>query len=170
MDQKRRPNLELNSLEKLYVEQLKDIYSAEKQLVKALPKMAKKASSAELTLAFEEHLEVTKNQVERLERLFDRMEKTPRGKKCMGMEGLIKEGEELMGEDADEETLDAGLIAAAQKVEHYEIAAYGTVRTYAEMLGDTHAARELERSLEEEKQTDQRLNKLALSTVNIEAL
>lgn len=162
--------MEMNSLEKLYVEQLKDIYSAEKQIEKALPKMARKATSDELRTAFEEHLQVTKQQIDRLEKLFDRMEKTPRGKKCKGMEGLLEEGQEMMSEDADEDVMDAGLIAAAQRVEHYEIAAYGTVRSYAEILGDKHAAQELQRSLEEEREADEKLNQVAMSTVNVEAI
>jgi ferritin-like metal-binding protein YciE len=161
--------MEIDSLQKLYVEELKDLYSAEKQLVQALPRMAKKASNPQLRAAFEEHLEVTKKQVERLDRIFERLERSPRGKKCKGMEGLIEEGKEMMQEDMDPEVLDAALISAAQKVEHYEIAGYGTVRTYARILGEDGDARLLQQSLDEEGETDKKLTQLAESSVNIEA-
>ena len=160
--------MEKNALQELYVEQLRDIYSAENQLVKALPKMAKEASSDELRAAFEEHLEQTREQVARLEQIFEALGEKPNGKKCKGMQGLIEEGKEVMEEDLEEEALDAGLIAAAQKVEHYEIAAYGTVRTFANLLGESEAASLLETTLEEEKEADQKLTSLS-ENINLEA-
>ena len=157
------------TLQDLLIETLRDTYNAEKQLVKALPRMAKAANSDELRAAFEEHLAVTKDQVTRLERVFKELGVPVRGKHCVAMEGLIEEGKELMEEDHDPEVMDAGLIAAAQKVEHYEIAAYGTVRTWAEMLGHSKAAQLLNESLIEEADTDERLSELAISCVNVEA-
>jgi ferritin-like metal-binding protein YciE len=162
--------MEIDSLQKLYIEELKDLYSAEKQLVQALPRMAKKASNPQLRAAFEEHLEVTKKQVERLDQIFERLERSPRGKKCKGMEGLIEEGKEMMQEDMDPEVLDAALISAAQKVEHYEIAGYGTVRTYARLLGEEGDARLLQKTLDEEGEADKKLTQLAESSVNVEAV
>jgi ferritin-like metal-binding protein YciE len=162
--------MEIDSLQKLYVDELKDLYSAEKQIIQALPRMAKKASNPQLRAAFEEHLEVTKKQVERLDQIFERLERSPRGKKCKGMEGLIEEGKEMMQEDMDPEVLDAALISAAQKVEHYEIAGYGTVRTYAQLLGEEEDARLLQLTLDEEGETDKKLTQLAESSVNVEAL
>jgi ferritin-like metal-binding protein YciE len=161
---------ETNPLEELLVDELKDLYSAENQIVKALPKMAKAASSPELRRAFERHLEETKRQVERLNQIGQALEIKLTGKKCKGMEGLIEEGKELIAEDLDENALDAGLIGAAQKVEHYEIAAYGTARTHAEMLGFTKAARLLQQTLDEEGATDKKLTQLAESIVNVEAV
>lgn len=157
-----------NSLRHLYVEELKDLYNAENQLVKALPKMAKAATSEELRAGFEEHLEQTKGHVSRLEEIFEAMEESPKGKKCKGMEGLITEGSEMIGEDPGDEELDAGLISAAQRVEHYEIAGYGSVRTYARLLGDEDAASLLEETLKEEKETDQKLSSLA-EQINLQA-
>ena len=157
------------TLQDLLVETLRDTYNAEKQLVKALPKMAKAANSEELRAAFEEHLEVTKEQVIRLEKVFKELGVPVRGKHCLAMEGLIEEGKELMEEEHAPEVMDAGLIAAAQKVEHYEIAAYGTVRTWAEMLGFSRAAQLLAQSLEEESETDEKLTELATTTVNVQA-
>jgi ferritin-like metal-binding protein YciE len=157
------------TLEDLLIETLRDTYNAEKQLVKALPRMAKAANSEELRAAFEEHLEVTKEQVTRLEQVFKELGVPVRGKHCVAMEGLIEEGKELMEEDHEPEVMDAGLIASAQKVEHYEIAAYGTVRTWAEMLGHSRAANLLQQSLEEESETDEKLSQLAMTTVNVEA-
>jgi ferritin-like metal-binding protein YciE len=162
--------VKLDSLQKLYVEELRDLYSAENQILKALPKMAKAASASELQAAFKEHLEQTKGQVQRLEQIFETLGKSPKGKTCKAMEGLVAEGEELMGEDADPEVLDAGLIAAAQRVEHYEIAGYGTVRTYAQLLGDEEAAGLLQETLDEEGQTDQKLSQLAESLINPQAV
>lgn len=159
----------MSTLEDLFTDLLKDLYSAEKQLVKALPKMAKNASSPDLQKAFQEHLRQTEGQVERIERIFNELEGSPRGKKCVGMEGLIEEGNELLQENAEPEVLDAGLIAAAQKVEHYEIAGYGTARAWARRLGYDKAARLLEQTLEEESMANEKLNKIAESHVNMEA-
>lgn len=160
------------TLEKLFIEQLKDLHSAETQLVTALPKMAKAASTPELQEAFNMHLDQTRNHVQRLEQLFETLEQSPRGKKCKGMEGLIEEGNELLQEKAqfDAETLDAGLIAAAQKVEHYEISAYGTVRAFAEELDRKDAVKILGQTLDEEYAADRKLTTLAENRVNREAL
>jgi ferritin-like metal-binding protein YciE len=157
------------TLEDLYTDLLKDLYSAEKQLVKALPKMAKNAQSPDLQRAFQEHLRQTEGQVDRIERIFSDMGGSPRGKKCVGMEGLVEEGNELLQEDVDPNVLDAGLIAAAQKVEHYEIASYGTARAWAERLGYDKAARLLQETLEEESMANEKLTKIAESHVNMEA-
>ena len=159
-----------NPLEELLVDELKDLYSAEKQLVQALPRMAKAVSSPDLRRAFERHLEETKKQVQRLDQIGSDLDIRLTGKKCKGMEGLIAEGKELMEEDLDENALDAGIIGAAQKVEHYEIAAYGTARTHAEMLGYTKAARLLQQTLDEEGATDKKLTALAESIINVEAV
>jgi ferritin-like metal-binding protein YciE len=159
----------MESMQDLYLHELKDIYSAEKQILAALPKMAAKASHTDLRKAFEEHRVVTEEQVRRLDTIFSDLGQTPGGKKCKGMEGLIEEGEELLKEDADPDVRDAALIGAAQRVEHYEIAAYGTARTYAQQLGLTKHAEILQRTLDEEGQTDQRLTKLAESRINREA-
>lgn len=161
--------MKLDSLQALYVEELRDLYNAENQLLKALPKMAKGASAPELKQAFEEHLDQTKEHIERLEEIFEKLDKKPTGKTCHGMKGLIEEGSEILEEEGEDSVLDAGIIAAAQKVEHYEIASYGTVRTFAEMLGEDHAARLLQQTLNEEGETDQRLTELAEEVVNIEA-
>jgi ferritin-like metal-binding protein YciE len=160
---------ETNPLEELLVDELKDLYSAENQIIKALPKMAKAASSPELKRAFERHLEETRRQVERLDQIGQALEVKLTGKKCKGMEGLIEEGKELMEEDFDDNAIDAGLIGAAQKVEHYEIAGYGTARTHAEMLGYTKAAKLLQQTLDEEGATDKKLTQLAESIINVEA-
>lgn len=159
----------MESMQDLYLHELKDIYNAEKQILQALPKMAKKAKHDELRRAFEEHQTVTEEQVRRLETIFSDLGQSPSGKKCKGMEGLIEEGEELLEEDADPDVRDAALIGAAQRVEHYEIAAYGTARTYAQQLGFSKHAELLQRTLDEEGQTDERLTKLAESRVNREA-
>jgi ferritin-like metal-binding protein YciE len=148
-------------LRELYVEELKDLYSAENQLVKALPKMAKASSSDELRQGFEEHLEQTKEHVQRLEQIFQALNESPKGKKCAGMEGLIKEGSEVMKEDFEGAVMDAALIGAAQRVEHYEIAAYGTVRSFAELLGESEHVSLLNETLGEEKTTDEKLTELA---------
>jgi ferritin-like metal-binding protein YciE len=161
---------ETNPLEELLVDELKDLYSAEKQLVTALPRMAKAASSPELRRAFERHTEETKRQVQRLEQIGADLDIRLTGKKCKGMEGLIAEGKELMEEDLDDNALDAGLIGAAQKVEHYEIAGYGTARTHAELLGFTKAAKLLQQTLDEEGMTDKKLTALAESIINVEAV
>ena len=161
--------MEMDSLQELLVEEMRDLYSAENQLLKALPKMAKKASNAQLKRAFETHLRETEGQVQRLQKIFEKLGKKPTGKKCAAMEGLIEEGKEMMAEDMDDETMDAALISAAQKVEHYEIASYGTVRTWAQLLGDDQTARALQQTLDEEGKTDKLLTELAESTINIEA-
>ena len=162
--------MEIDNLRKLYVDELKDLYSAEKQILQALPRMAKKVSNPDLKKAFEEHVEVTRMQVERLDRIFEGLGKSPRGKKCKGMEGLLEEGKEMMEEDMEPEVLDAALIGAAQRVEHYEIAGYGTVRTYARLLGETQAAKLLQQTLDEEGETDKKLTQLAESSINVEAM
>lgn len=149
------------TLRELYVDELKDIFNAETQLTKALPKMAKAASSEDLREGFENHLEQTKVHVERLEQVFEMLEESPNGKKCLGMEGLIKEGAEVMSEDFEDDVMDSALIAAAQRVEHYEIAAYGTVAAYADVLGETEQASLLRETLQEEKDTDEKLTDLA---------
>jgi ferritin-like metal-binding protein YciE len=150
-----------SELKELYIDELKDIYSAETQLVKALPKMARAASSEKLRSGFEEHLEQTKGQVSRLEQIFQALEQKPTGKKCLGMEGLIKEGGEAAAEDYVDDAKDSALIGAAQRVEHYEIAAYGTVRAMAQKLGEDEAVKLLSETLQEEKDTDVRLSDLA---------
>jgi ferritin-like metal-binding protein YciE len=162
--------MKLDSLNELYVDHLKDMYSAETQITKALPRMARKATSPELKAAFEAHLQETQGQIQRLEQIFQTLEKSPRGKKCGGMEGLLEEGKEVMSEDIDPEVLDAALIAAAQKVEHYEISAYGTARAYARLLGDNAAVDLLTRTLEEEVGADEKLTHLAESGINVEAM
>jgi ferritin-like metal-binding protein YciE len=161
--------MRLDSLNVLFLDELKDLYSAENQLIKAIPKMAKAASSPDLRSGFEKHLEQTKHHVERLEQILGALGANPKGKKCKAMEGLIEEGKELMEEDAEPSVMDAALIAAAQKVEHYEIASYGTVRTWAELLGQSKAVRLLTQTLDEERATDEKLSKLALLTVNEQA-
>src|SRR3984885_1064199 len=153
--------MEQNSLKELYIDELKDLYNAENQLVKALPKMAKAAESDDLRKGFEGHLEQTRGHVNRLEKIFQGLDESPKGKKCKGMEGLIEEGSEMIEEHDESEMRDAGLISAAQRVEHYEIAGYGCVRTYASLLGEDEAAALLEQTLEEEKETDQKLTQLA---------
>jgi ferritin-like metal-binding protein YciE len=158
--------MHLNTLHDLFIDQLKDIYSAEKQLVQALPKMAKAATSPELQQAFKDHLEMTRGQVQRLESVFEKMGASPGRKKCLGMEGLIKETEEFIGENPAPDVIDAGLISNAQKVEHYEIAAYGTVRAFAETMGHTEAVQLLQQTLDEEGLTDKKLTQLAERDIN----
>ncbi len=157
-----------NSLKELYVEELKDLFSAENQLTKALPKMAKTSSSDELRQGFEEHLEQTREHIERLQQIFEQLGEKATGKKCLGMEGLAKEGAEIIGEDFEGAVMDAALISAAQRVEHYEIAGYGTVIAYAELLGESEQASLLRETLEEEKETDQKLTELA-KEINVQA-
>ena len=159
----------MSTLEDLYTDMLKDLYSAEKQLVKALPKMAKAAQSSDLQKAFQEHLKQTEVHVERIERIFSELGGSPRGKKCVGMEGLVEEGSEVMNQNADPDVMDAGLIAAAQKVEHYEIGSYGTLRTWAERLGYNNAAKLLQQTLDEESAANEKLTQIAESHVNMEA-
>lgn len=160
--------MEINSLRELYVDQLRDLYDAENQLIKALPKMAKEATSDELRQGIEEHLEQTRGHAERLEQIFEQLGEKPKGKKCKGMQGVIEEGSEVLKEDMEEDTKDAAIIAAAQRVEHYEIAGYGTARTYANLLNENEAAELLEETLDEEKETDQKLTELA-EEINLEA-
>jgi ferritin-like metal-binding protein YciE len=160
--------MEMESLRDLFIDELKDLYSAENQILKALPKMIKKASSKELKSGFEQHLKETQTHVERLEKIFAELDESPRGKKCKGMEGVIADGKELMEEDAEPEVMDAGLIGAAQHVEHYEIAGYGCVRTYAELMGEDDIVNLLQQTLDEEKATDEKLTKLA-QNINVEA-
>jgi len=158
-----------NALKALYVDELRDIYNAEQQLTKALPKMAKASTSPKLREGFEGHLEQTKGHVERLEEIFESLDEKPTGKKCRGMEGLIEEGGEMAQENEfGDDARDAGLISEAQRVEHYEIAAYGCVRTYASLLGDQKAVSLLEKTLNEEKETDRKLTALA-DEINVEA-
>lgn len=161
--------MQSNLLQKLYIDELRDLYNAENQLVKALPKMAKATSASDLREGFEEHLEQTKEHVARLEKIFEDLDESPKGKTCKGMEGLIKEGSERIEEDLEPEELDAGLISAAQRVEHYEIAGYGCVRTYARLLSENQAAELLEMTLNEEKETDAKLTKLS-ENINVEAM
>ena len=161
---------ETNPLEELLIDELKDLYNAENQIIKALPKMAKAAGSPDLRRAFERHLEETRRQVERLDQIGEQLEVKLTGKKCHGMEGLIEEGKEIMSEGLEENALDAGLIGAAQKVEHYEIAAYGTARAHAELLGYTKVARLLQQTLNEEGATDKKLTQLAENIINAEAV
>lgn len=159
----------VDSLEKLYVDQLRDIYDAENQLVRALPKMAKASSSAELRSAFEDHLEKTRGHVRRLDEIFRTLGHPPKGKSCKAMIGLIEEGEEILKSDSEPSVRDAGLIAAAQKVEHYEIASYGTLRTFAEFRGDKQAAQALQETLDEEYEADKTLTQVAESSINVQA-
>ncbi len=161
----------INSLHDLYVSELKDLYDGENRIIKALPKMADAANSSELRSAFEQHLQQTQRQVERLERIFEQLNESPKGKKCKGLEGIIDEGEDAIDdvEDSPASVCDAALIAAAQRVEHYEIAAYGTVRTYAQQLGHQEQAQLLNETLQEEGETDKKLTSLAESFINQEA-
>jgi ferritin-like metal-binding protein YciE len=159
----------VKTLEDLFIDELKDMYNAENQLTRALPKMAKKATSDELRNAIETHLEETQNQIERLEKVFQEIDQTAKGKTCQAMKGLIEEGTEIMEETAEDMVRDAGIISAAQKVEHYEIASYGTLITFAKNLGYDKAAELLEQTLEEEKKTDKLLTDLAVSSINQEA-
>jgi ferritin-like metal-binding protein YciE len=158
------------TMDDLLLGELRDLYDAEKQLTKALPKMAKAATSEELREAFEEHLRQTEGHVERLEQIFDQLGEKSSGKKCAAMNGLIKEGDDMASDVDDDSVRDAGLIAAAQKVEHYEISGYGSVRTHAQMLGHDQAVRLLQETLEEEKETDQKLNDLAETMINQQAM
>ena len=161
--------MELETLKDLYILELKDLYSAEKQIIKALPKMAKAATNRQLVAGFKEHLEQTKEHAARLEKILKSHNESTRGPKCKGMEGVIKEGGEMIEEDAEDEVRDAGLIAAAQRVEHYEMAGYGCARTYAEMLGDRQGAQLLQTTLTEESETDKKLTRLAKSVINVAA-
>jgi ferritin-like metal-binding protein YciE len=160
--------VKINSLQDLYLDELRDLYDAENQLIKALPKMAEASTSDELREGFEEHLEQTRTHAQRLEQIFESLGEKAKGKKCKGMEGIVKEGSEVLDEDMQEDTKDAAIIGAAQRVEHYEIAGYGTARTHADLLGRDDDARLLEETLEEEKRTDQKLTSLA-ENINVQA-
>jgi ferritin-like metal-binding protein YciE len=162
-------SMKVNSLEDLYVHQLKDLYSAEKQLVNALPKMVRAASAPELKQGFEHHLEQTQNHVSRLEEIFTNRNGSPRGEKCLGMEGLIEEGREVINSDMNGSVRDAALIAAAQRVEHYEISGYGTARAFAKRLGDKKAVDLLDKTLEEETQTNEKLTSISENKINPQA-
>src|SRR6266498_416552 len=162
--------MKLDTLQKLYTDELRDLYNAENQPLKALPKMAKAASSEELKDAFEKHLEQTKGHVKRLEQVFEELDENPKGKTCHAMKGLIEEGSEILKEDGEDSVIDAGIIVAAQKVEHYEIAGYGSVRTFAQLLGQDKSAELLQQTLDEESEANELLNKLAEDIVNSEAL
>jgi ferritin-like metal-binding protein YciE len=157
-----------NSLQELYVEQLKDLYDAEHQIIKALPKMIDAASSQELKNALTEHLEITREQATRIEKIFTDMGEKAKAEKCKGMQGVIQEGDDLVGDIDDEDVRDAAIIASAQRVEHYEMAGYGTARTYAELLGEDEAVELLQQTLDEEKEADQKLTDLS-SQINVEA-
>jgi ferritin-like metal-binding protein YciE len=158
----------ITNLRDVYIEQLKDLYSAETQLIKALPKMAKAANSPDLVQGFEEHLEQTKEHAARLERILEALDEKPTGKTCKAMKGLVEEGAEAIKENASKSAKDAMLIAAAQRVEHYEIAGYGTVKTYANLLGEDEAVDLLKQTLQEEVETDEKLTEAA-ETINVEA-
>ena len=161
--------MKLESLQDLYIHELKDLYDAEGRIIKALPKMVKQTRSDELRSAFEEHLQQTREHALRLERIFTTLDESPKGSTCDGIKGIISEGEDVMGEDAPEQVNDAALIGAAQKVEHYEMAGYGTVRTWARQLGFHEHAQLLEQTLREEEATDKKLTRIAESRVNEEA-
>ena len=162
--------MELDSLKKLYIDELKDLYSAENQMLKNMPRMMKAASSKELKRAFAQHEKMTQRQVKRLERVFKMLGERPGGKKCEGMEGLVSEAKELIKEKPEPEVLDAGLISKAQHIEHYEMAGYGTVRTYARTLGFEDQAALLQETLDEEQMTDKLLTEIAENGINVEAL
>jgi ferritin-like metal-binding protein YciE len=161
--------MKLNDLRGALIHELRDLYSAEKQLVQALPRMAKEASNEELSAAIDEHLDVTKEHVERLEEMFKTLDVSSRGEKCRGMEGLIEEGRHILEQEAADEVRDALIISAAQKIEHYEIAGYGTARTFANRLGEADVANLLDRTLDEESDADETLTEIAESSVNREA-
>ena len=161
--------MQMTDLQDLMVENLKDLYSAEQQMLKAMPKVAKATENEELRAAFEQHMQETQTHIQRLEQIFQQLGEKPTGKKCKGMEGLLEEGKEMMEEDADPDVLDAAMISSAQRIEHYEIAAYGTLRTYARQLGLEKHAELLQRTLDEEGETDKLLTQIAESRVNVEA-
>ena len=161
--------MKMDTLKALYVDELKDLYSAENQILKALPKMIRAAGHPELKEAFTDHMKQTENQVKRLEQIFEGLEESPKGKKCHGMEGVLEEGAELIKEKPEADVLDAGLISAAQHVEHYEMAGYGSVRTWAEKLGRDKDARLLQETLDEEHEANELLTSLALESINVDA-
>jgi ferritin-like metal-binding protein YciE len=160
--------VKINSLHDLYVDELRDLYDAENQLIKALPKMAEASTSEKLRQGFKEHLEQTRGHAQRIEQIFDRLGEKAKGRKCKGMEGIVKEGSEVLDEDMNDDVKDAAIIGSAQRVEHYEIAGYGTARTHADLLGLDEDARLLEQTLEEEKQANHKLTDLAAS-INVQA-
>jgi ferritin-like metal-binding protein YciE len=161
-------SMKLENLQQLFVKELRDLYDAESQITDALPKMIEAASHPQLKQALQEHLQVTKRQISRLDRIFQTMQEKPTGETCKGMKGLLKEGSDIVSAGGDPSTVDAGIISAAQRVEHYEMAGYGTVRTYAELLGKQEFARLLQETLDEEKQADKALSEIA-SGVNVES-
>jgi ferritin-like metal-binding protein YciE len=168
-NEREETTMELDSLKKLYEHSLKDLHSAERQIIEALPRMIKATSNEKLRGALEQHLAITERQLERLDSIFSDLGKSGKGKRCKGMEGLIEEGKELMSEDGEPEVLDAGILAAAQHVEHYEMAGYGTAAAYARLLGDARAEKLLRQTLDEEKEADLLLSKLAESQINVKA-
>jgi ferritin-like metal-binding protein YciE len=161
-------SMKLENLQQLFVKELRDLYDAESQITDALPKMIEAASHPELKNALQEHLQVTKRQISRLDRIFQTLQEKPTGETCKGMKGLLKEGDDIVSAGGDPSTVDAGIISAAQRVEHYEMAGYGTVRTYAELLGQGEFANLLQETLDEEKEADQTLSEIA-SGVNVES-
>lgn len=161
--------MQIDSLKKLYINELQDVFSAENQILETLPKLVKEASSKELKNALTEHLEVTKKQVGRLNEIFKNMNEKPSSMVCKGMQGIIQEGDQTISSTKDPEVKDACIIAAAQRVEHYEISVYGTLRTYADIIGDEDARDILQSTLEEEKETDKKLTELAVNSINVEA-
>lgn len=161
-------SMDLNSLRDLFIDELRDLYDAETQITEALPKLIEKATYPELKSALKEHLEVTHGQIRRLDQIFGRLNEKASGETCKGMKGLIKEGDDMAGRDGSDSVIDAAIISAAQRVEHYEMAGYGTVRTYAELLGETEFASLLQQTLNEEKEADQTLNNIA-KTINVQA-
>ncbi len=161
--------MKLKSLDDLLVDELRDLYDAEHQITKSLPKMAEKASSSELRSAFREHLQVTGQHIQRLEQVFQQLGQSGKGKSCEAMQGILRQGEQTMQEEADPEVMDAALIAAAQRVEHYEIAGYGAVRAYAQQLGHNQVARLLQQTLNEEGEADKKLTQIAERSINVRA-
>ncbi len=161
-------SMKLDNLQQLYVKELRDLYDAESQITEALPKMIDHAHNPQLKQALQEHLSVTKHQITRLDRIFQMLGEKPTGETCKGMKGVIKEGDEIISAGGDPSTVDAGIISAAQRVEHYEMAGYGTVRTYAKLLGQQEMAKLLQQTLDEEAQADSKLTEIA-NTVNVEA-
>lgn len=161
-------SMDLNSLRDLFIDELRDLYDAETQITEALPKLIEKASYPELKSALQEHLDVTRGQITRLKTIFSGLNEKPEGETCKGMKGVIKEGDDMAGRDGSPSVIDAAIISAAQRVEHYEMAGYGTVRTYAELLGETQYANLLQETLDEEKEADESLTELA-KTINVQA-
>lgn len=161
-------SMDLNSLRDLFIDELRDLYDAENQITEALPKLIEKANYPELKSALQEHLDVTRGQITRLETIFNGLKEKPEGETCKGMKGVIKEGDDMAGRDGSPAVIDAAIISAAQRVEHYEMAGYGTVRTYAELLGETDYANLLQETLDEEKEADEALTELA-RTINVQA-